>query len=81
MQRTEADISTLITWLVIGGIAGWLASVALRVEGQHAILVNIVAGVVGAFAGATFFGGTVYAMLGSALLLVATAFVRHASTR
>lgn len=41
----------LIIWLVIGGVIGWLASMAMRTDAQQGVLLNIVVGIVGAFIG------------------------------
>lgn len=35
--------------LILGGLAGWLASIAMNRDAQQGILLNIVVGVVGAF--------------------------------
>lgn len=40
----------IVVWIVIGGLAGWLASLVVR-GGGSGILMNIVIGVVGAFIG------------------------------
>lgn len=52
-----ADISSesLIWWLIIGLIAGFLASVVMR-GGGYGIIGDIIAGVVGAFIGGWLFG-------------------------
>jgi uncharacterized membrane protein YeaQ/YmgE (transglycosylase-associated protein family) len=53
-----ANTGSLITWLITGVVAGYVASVLLRAERQGC-LINIVLGVVGAFVGSfvlsTFF--------------------------
>jgi uncharacterized membrane protein YeaQ/YmgE (transglycosylase-associated protein family) len=52
-----ADISatTLIWWLIIGLIAGFLASVVMR-GGGYGVIGDIIAGLVGAFIGGWLFG-------------------------
>ena len=50
----------ICTWLVLGGIAGWVASIIKGKNAQMGLVANIVAGVVGAFVGGfvfRFFGG------------------------
>lgn len=37
--------------LVVGGIIGWLASVAMRTDAQQGIILNVVVGIIGAFLG------------------------------
>ncbi|MGA0609294.1 GlsB/YeaQ/YmgE family stress response membrane protein [Caldimonas sp. KR1-144] len=44
-------MTTLIVWLVVGGILGWLASMVMRTDGQQGIVLNIVVGIVGAAIG------------------------------
>ncbi len=41
----------VLIWLIVGGIVGWLASLAMRTDGQQGILLNVVVGIVGAFIG------------------------------
>jgi uncharacterized membrane protein YeaQ/YmgE (transglycosylase-associated protein family) len=41
-------IASMIIWLVVGGVIGWLASIAMKTDGQQGILLNIVVGIVGA---------------------------------
>lgn len=41
----------IIAWVVIGGIAGWLASKVMNTDAQQGIILNIVVGVVGALLG------------------------------
>ncbi len=50
----------LLAWIVLGGIAGWLASLIVGVGARMGCLLNIVAGVVGAI-----IGGVVFNALGS----------------
>lgn len=51
----------IIAFLVLGGIAGWLASLLMGTDGSQGIMLNVVVGVVGAFV-----GGMVFNALGSA---------------
>jgi uncharacterized membrane protein YeaQ/YmgE (transglycosylase-associated protein family) len=50
----------IISWIVLGGIAGWLASIVTKRNDQMGCITNIIAGVVGAAVGGwvfSFFGG------------------------
>lgn len=40
-----------IVWIIVGGLAGWIASKFMGTDAQQGILLNIVVGVVGAFLG------------------------------
>lgn len=48
------DINQIITMLVVGGVAGWLAGLIMK-GGGFGIIGNIVVGVLGAFAGSYLF--------------------------
>jgi uncharacterized membrane protein YeaQ/YmgE (transglycosylase-associated protein family) len=50
----------IISWIVLGGIAGWLASIITKRNDQMGCITNIIAGVVGASVGGwvfSLFGG------------------------
>lgn len=47
---------SIIVWLIIGGIVGWLASIIMKTNGQQGIFLDIVVGVVGAVIGGWLFG-------------------------
>lgn len=40
-----------IIWIVVGGLAGWIASMIMKTNEQMGLLANIVVGVIGAFIG------------------------------
>ena len=52
----EVTLESLIWWLIIGLIAGFLASMVMRGGVGYGILGDIVAGLVGAFIGGWLFG-------------------------
>lgn len=39
---------SILVWLIVGGVVGWLASIIMRTDAQQGILLNIVVGIVGA---------------------------------
>lgn len=41
----------IIMWLVVGGLAGWIASMIMKKDAQMGALANIVVGIVGALLG------------------------------
>ena len=41
----------LIAWVVVGGIAGWLASMMMGSDGRQGCLMDIVLGIVGGLVG------------------------------
>lgn len=40
-----------IAWIIVGGLAGWVASMIMRTNAQMGMLANIIAGIVGALIG------------------------------
>lgn len=42
---------SIIVWLIVGGIIGWLASKIMHTDAQQGIFLNVVVGIVGAFIG------------------------------
>ena len=74
--------------LIVGGIAGWLASMVMRTDGQQGIILNVVVGIIGGLLGGFLlpmvglsFGGTVgfliTAFIGAVvLLLIVNLFTR-----
>jgi uncharacterized membrane protein YeaQ/YmgE (transglycosylase-associated protein family) len=65
MEETVATGSgfliSLIVWIVVGGIAGWLAGVLVKGYG-FGLVGNVILGIVGAFV-----GGWVFSLLGISL--------------
>jgi uncharacterized membrane protein YeaQ/YmgE (transglycosylase-associated protein family) len=71
-------LEAIIIWLIVGGLAGWLASLVVR-GGGSGILVNIVVGIVGAVIAGWLFGGGIndaitvntfiYSVVGAIILL------------
>lgn len=51
----------LIAWLIIGAVAGWLASVVMKTRASQGIFMDIVFGILGAVV-----GGFVMSMFGAA---------------
>ena len=83
---------SIIIWLIIGGIVGWLASLIMRTDAQQGILLNIIVGIVGAFlAGLILGGGSIneeisimsflYSLLGAVVLLAIVNLIRRGSVR
>jgi uncharacterized membrane protein YeaQ/YmgE (transglycosylase-associated protein family) len=87
----------IIIWLIIGGVIGWLASIAMRTDGQQGVLLNIVVGIVGAILsgwlltpmlgsstinqGNFSLPGLIVSFLGAVVLLAIVNLVRRGSTR
>jgi uncharacterized membrane protein YeaQ/YmgE (transglycosylase-associated protein family) len=82
---------SFIIWIIVGALAGWVASMIMKTDAQMGALANIVVGIIGAFIGGwivSLFGidvmdGTLRiesiltAILGSVVLLAILKAVRR----
>jgi uncharacterized membrane protein YeaQ/YmgE (transglycosylase-associated protein family) len=41
----------IILWIIFGGLTGWIASLVMKSEMQHDLLLNIVVGIIGSILG------------------------------
>lgn len=81
----------LATWLVFGGVAGWIASMIVGKNSQLGIVGNVVVGIIGAFIGGILLpndgdrfdlGSFIAAVIGAVILLVVVnLFTRGAKPR
>ena len=85
-------LTSIIIWLVVGGICGWLASLIMRTDAQQGILLNIVVGIVGAIIAGWLLGkGNInqgisietflWSLLGAIILLAVVNLVRSGAVR
>lgn len=42
---------SILAWIILGGIAGWLASIIMKTNEQQGIFLNIIVGIIGALIG------------------------------
>ena len=82
-------VESIIVWLIIGGVAGWLAGLIVRGFG-FGLIGNIIVGIVGAFIagwllpriGIVIGGGIVAAIInaviGAVILLIIVGLIRRA---
>ncbi len=68
------SLESFLIMLLIGGIAGWLASLVMKGRGLG-ILGNIVVGILGAFIGTFVLGMAGIAIGGSVLAAIVNAFI------
>ena len=80
----------IIMFIVLGGVAGWLASIIMRTDAQQGIGLNVVVGAVGALVGGALFNlfgemgitgfnlwSLLVAVVGSVVLLLGLGLVRR----
>lgn len=41
----------ILVWIILGGIAGWIASIIMGTNAEQGIVGNVIIGVIGAFIG------------------------------
>jgi uncharacterized membrane protein YeaQ/YmgE (transglycosylase-associated protein family) len=83
------DAQTLVIWLVIGAIAGWLAG-QIMAGGGFGLVGNIVVGIIGAFVagwlfpnfwpsmGSPMVNAIVHALVGAIIVLFVVRLIRRA---
>jgi len=82
---------SILLWIILGGLAGWIASMIIGTDASQGILLNIVVGIAGAFIGGmtfSFFGTSgvtgfnlyslLVAIVGASILLWVVGMVRRA---
>jgi uncharacterized membrane protein YeaQ/YmgE (transglycosylase-associated protein family) len=85
-------LTSIIIWLIVGGICGWLASLIMRTDAQQGIVMNIVVGIVGAVIAGWLLGkGNInqgvsietflWSLLGAIILLAIVNLIRRGSVR
>lgn len=47
---------SLLVWVIVGALAGWIASMIMKTDAQMGALENIIAGIVGALLGGWLLG-------------------------
>lgn len=88
---------SFISWIIVGGLLGWIASMVMKTNDQQGIILNIIVGIVGAFLGglllAPLFGtGTInqndfsmgsllVSLVGAIILLAIVGFFRRGRGR
>jgi uncharacterized membrane protein YeaQ/YmgE (transglycosylase-associated protein family) len=85
-------LTSIIIWLVVGGICGWLASLIMRTDAQQGIILNIVVGIVGAVIAGWLLGKGnlnqgisietfLWSLVGAIILLAIVNLIRRGSVR
>ena len=45
-----------LSWIIVGGIAGWLASIIMKTNARQGLFMDIIVGIVGSFVGGFVLG-------------------------
>lgn len=71
------DGVSIIAWIIIGAIAGWLASIVMKTNAQQGLLMDIIVGIIGGFIGGWLLGvlGVGGAVTGLNIASILTAFI------
>lgn len=75
-----------VVWVAVGGVVGWIGSIVMGSQTQQSILLDILSGAAGAFAGLLLFGAPVSgggplerflaAVVGSVIVIAAAGLAR-----
>jgi uncharacterized membrane protein YeaQ/YmgE (transglycosylase-associated protein family) len=93
----EATFLNIVTWLVIGGVVGWVASIIVRTDSPQGVFLNVVVGSTGSVVagwflsplfGAPAIGDNIFSMpvllvslLGAVILLTMANLLRRGAVR
>jgi uncharacterized membrane protein YeaQ/YmgE (transglycosylase-associated protein family) len=71
------DLMNILIWVVVGAIAGWLASIVMKTNRQQGLVEDIIVGIVGGFIGGVVLNllGVGGAVTGINIVSILTAFV------
>ncbi len=87
------DGASLIAWIIVGAIAGWLASIVMKTNAQQGLVTDIIVGIIGGLIGGWLLntlgvggavtginvGSILTAFIGAVVLLAILRFIRRAS--
>ncbi|MCX7358275.1 MAG: GlsB/YeaQ/YmgE family stress response membrane protein [Alphaproteobacteria bacterium] len=68
------SVETLLIWILVGAVAGWLAGLVVRGFG-FGLVGNIIVGIVGAFLGGWLFGVLGFSIGAGIINTIFTAFI------
>jgi uncharacterized membrane protein YeaQ/YmgE (transglycosylase-associated protein family) len=68
------DLQTILIWVIVGGIAGWLAGLVVRGFG-FGLVGNIIVGILGAAIAGWLFGAIGFSFFPGILNTILTAFI------
>ena len=71
------DIGSILMWIIVGAIAGWLASLVMKTNRSQGLLTDIIVGIVGGIIGGFLLNliGVGGAVTGFNIASILTAFI------
>jgi uncharacterized membrane protein YeaQ/YmgE (transglycosylase-associated protein family) len=86
------DIGNILAWIIVGAIAGWLASLVMKTNAEQGLLMDIIVGIIGGILGGFILtalgiggpvtglniGSIVVAFIGAVILLAILRALRRA---
>jgi uncharacterized membrane protein YeaQ/YmgE (transglycosylase-associated protein family) len=51
IRRNKMDLMSIVVWIIVGALAGWIASMIMKTDAEMGALANIVVVIIGAFLG------------------------------
>jgi uncharacterized membrane protein YeaQ/YmgE (transglycosylase-associated protein family) len=85
------DGTGILVMIIVGGVAGWLASMVMARDASMGIVLNIVVGIIGGFLGGLLLGGLIpgtgwvhyliTAFIGAVILLLIANLIQRGRTR
>ncbi|QPC82772.1 GlsB/YeaQ/YmgE family stress response membrane protein [Phototrophicus methaneseepsis] len=45
------DIGSILVWIIIGAVAGWLASIVMKTNASQGLVMDIIVGIIGGLVG------------------------------
>ena len=82
------ELQSIIVWLIVGGVAGWLAGMVVK-GGGYGLIGDIIVGIIGAFIagwllprigiviGAGIVGAIINAFIGAVILLIILRLIKR----
>jgi uncharacterized membrane protein YeaQ/YmgE (transglycosylase-associated protein family) len=52
----DSNVMGWLAWIIIGGVASWLASIVMKTNARQGLIMDIVVGIIGAIIGGYLFG-------------------------
>jgi uncharacterized membrane protein YeaQ/YmgE (transglycosylase-associated protein family) len=51
MKGSTMTLGAILVWIIIGGLAGWIASIVMKTNAEQGLIMDIIVGIIGGFLG------------------------------